>query len=1570
VNFFVDKHHPNSSDLNPGSEEFPWKTLLRATLAPEISGDDVVYVKEGTYHSFIPAISPALGKGKIKYEAYKDDSVVITTGKTLLSNNLNWQIANWNFDPRFYSITGCTEIIAPSVIKIDFSVNPFYNGHFVYIPSLSSYTGFYNDIEIEKNYTLLKVISSNEYSIIINIGQGLPVGALNSFASTILNDGKVAQPAVKLKVNRNEKLFDDYKEYNHHLDCNKSILYSSTTNLPTATASKFFTYYNGSYRYWSNSIDGNTSIGDHGIWGLTDISLSGHNDCFYNDFILITSLTSNPSFDIGRDINNNTFFAPFSSLSIDFKNLRTINGKAYSNWRVLSADKDAIWVEAFYRPTLTGSNNFTSEEKSPKIYNSWYIADPYRDTHNPILSANYFDIQQQNIPAKASCFSVDGKNLGYWAIRLRKILHQAPAYNYNIFNYNPGGTSSYFIDKNDIINKDYPLCFPLHNNRDFASFTDSNSPYGFGWRSNTNILTGGTNNSSNPRNFWIRKRNRVDFNKLTINYDIWHLSQLRYLKGGNTNLREPIWPIHGWPSLFLIQSSQRDYFTQFYNDTNTYTIESPAISIPDYAEGLISEFLSIGQENLLLQGAKGDRASTLTDIVGNANERLQKGNINPFYTGSLQPNHFFYGPGNSTLYVNVDNKKYNLDVTSEINDSNSIFLPAPAYSGDRTSLGSTLMYECSGRSDNKLLIVSVNNGQDDCKCYNTTHIFRPGNLFTTAYTNRSEYGNLSGYDLGIRLQTVFKVISSYYDKSSFNTVVDFSLENGEKINLRNSRVLRISRIIDNIEINKFKFVGANLTATCLKNVQINNCIFQYTTPFSTHITDNIKFNNCLMLDAYDLCVMGSNPKEGLTQYESCFFEKNNKIAAFGASDRNKSVYTDNEQLLNSVVAKQRDGYAKWYDMDDTRLQFLDNEFIKSFGTGFHLEINDSLVRYPLWNEWKPNMMVVFDGIADNVQVVDGVTKDLTFTPTSKSTVYTLPPLCRNDNLNYIKPSSPSNLYDYPARMIRYQFPSPGSQYAPNLKTYSNFRIRAISALNYGIWTTPGMTNLSGISAFSGNINPFLDMEVPVSFHKPWYRSSSINSSTDVLFDGNIFWLVDYDSLIWMPNYRWNIKNYLHTLTGYPSSERNVRIINNIFDISGPGIDNSSSGNSFISNNNFNNCTEIPMRTVGNRGTKTWAVTPSTGIERLITYWDDPQGGPWHYTACNVFHVNNLYTTTFLNHTERDLKFNALFMQLYGESVVPTWNPFPGNNPYSYPILGQQCFGANFHCYSVHTYPDQYCINSNKTQRLWNNTNTNNISTNSTDGSNVRVINLMWTLTALNLIPIDYNSLSYTTAVTSDSNFYDKGIIEPRIRFSYNNAWGISTFKYTRALSGSYETASQQLPFSAFFTGDYKIDKPVAISLSGDIFPDNNSIIKTADKIKAFDGIYFRENSIDDSVFPSLTALENYQGFYKNTKGSTLRKLFDKDIFLQHNNNNNITLLSLVYNGPTIKIDEIKDKNNIISIRSKIDGQLKNWSQSSKQFEFLENNKTYIFAISGNVEISKKYNVFRPILDNYNIGGVA
>lgn len=1569
MNFFVDKHHPNSSDLNPGTENFPWKSILRATLAPEISGDDTVYIKEGTYHSFIPGISPAKDKGKIVYQAFKDDSVVVTTGKPLLSNNLNWQIKSWCFDPRFYSIVNCTEIVAPSVIKIDFSVNPFYNGHFVYIPSLSSYSNFYDDKNIENNRTIFKVISSNEYSIIINIGTGLPVGAVNNFVTTILNDGKVAQPAVKLSVQRNENLFNDYKEFNHHLDCTKPLLYSSSSTLPTATASKFFTYYNGSYRYFSNQENGATTIGDHGIWGITDISLSGHNDCFYNDFILITSLTSHPSFNQATDRFNNTFFSPFSAICIDFKNLKTVNGKTYSNWRVLSAGKDDIWIESFFTPTLTGINNFISETKTPKLYNSWYIADPYRDTHYPVLSNNFFDIEQQNIPSKASCYSLNGKNLGYWAIRLRKTLHHAPVYNYNIFNYNPSGTSSFFIDKNDIVNKDYPFCIPLHNDRNFTTFTDGNSPYNFGWKSDTTILTGSSNSSTNPKAFWIRKRNRTDFNLLPLNFDIWHFSFLNYLRGGKTNLREPIWPLHGWPNLFYLTSPQKNYFLQFYNDTNTYTEENDALSLPTYSEGLISEFITIGQENLLLQGAKGDRASTIQDICQGENERLQKGNINPIYTGSLQPYHFFYGIGNSTLYVNVDKEKYNLDITAELNDTNSIFLPCPIYSSDYDSLGSTLVYECSADSSNRIIVVSVNNGQDSCKSYNTTHIFRPGNLFCTSQMYTSERFSISGYDSGIRAQTIFKVISSYYDKSSFNTVIDFSLENGQKINLRNSRVIRISKIVDNIEVKNLKFIGIKGTNTCLKNVVYDNCVFQLTTPYSTFITDDVTFRDCLMLDAYDLCVMGSNPKEGKTLYERCFFEKNNKIAAWGASDRNKSVYTDNEIMSDSVVTKQRDGYAKWYDMDDTRLQFLDNEFIKADSGGIFTEINDNLVRYPLWNEWEPNMMVAFDGIADNTQVVDGVTKVLQYTPTSKATVFSLPPLCRADNLNYIDPSSPSNFYDYESRVLRYSFPSPGSLYGPNLKTYSNYRLRAISAINYGVWRATGLSTLTGLSAMTGNLNPFEDMETPVSFFKTQFRSSSVTSSTDVLFDGNVFWIVDYAPYIWLPSYRWEIKNYLNSLTGYPASTRNSRIINNVFDIQGWGIDNSSTGNYLIINNTFNNSFGIYHRFVGNRGTKTSKNKNST-ITSFITYWNDPQGGPWSYTACNILNSNNIYTTNFNSHDQRSLKFNALFMQVYGEAGVPTWNPFPGNNPYSYPILGQQAVGANFHPYKYAFFPDQYCIDSTATRNLWNNTNTNNISTNSFDGSDVRVINIMWALTALNLIPIDYNSLSYTTSITSDSNLFDKGLIEPRLGYNYNDAWPLSTYKYTRAIGTSYETAQFTLPYSEYFTGKYKIEKPVAVSLAGDIFPENNSIRKTTDKIKIFEGLYFRDETIESSNFSSLTSIDNYRGFYKNTKGSTLRKLFDKDILLKHNVNNNITLTTLIYDGPTLVISDLKDKNNIISIKTNNNGQLITWNPSNRDFNILEKNKTYFFAISGNVELLEKFNVFRPISDNYNIGGVA
>jgi PKD repeat protein len=67
VGYFVDTNNSGASDSNPGTEALPWKTITKANqvLVP----GDTVYIKAGTYTSYIAPARSGTASGRITYKA-------------------------------------------------------------------------------------------------------------------------------------------------------------------------------------------------------------------------------------------------------------------------------------------------------------------------------------------------------------------------------------------------------------------------------------------------------------------------------------------------------------------------------------------------------------------------------------------------------------------------------------------------------------------------------------------------------------------------------------------------------------------------------------------------------------------------------------------------------------------------------------------------------------------------------------------------------------------------------------------------------------------------------------------------------------------------------------------------------------------------------------------------------------------------------------------------------------------------------------------------------------------------------------------------------------------------------------------------------------------------------------------------------------------------------------------------------------------------------------------------------------------------------------------------------------
>ncbi|HPO14200.1 MAG TPA: right-handed parallel beta-helix repeat-containing protein, partial [Candidatus Hydrogenedentes bacterium] len=73
--FFVDTNAPMASDLNPGTENEPWKTIQKA--ADALEPGETVYIKAGVYHERIEPQNSGTLNNFISYSAYPGDEVTI-----------------------------------------------------------------------------------------------------------------------------------------------------------------------------------------------------------------------------------------------------------------------------------------------------------------------------------------------------------------------------------------------------------------------------------------------------------------------------------------------------------------------------------------------------------------------------------------------------------------------------------------------------------------------------------------------------------------------------------------------------------------------------------------------------------------------------------------------------------------------------------------------------------------------------------------------------------------------------------------------------------------------------------------------------------------------------------------------------------------------------------------------------------------------------------------------------------------------------------------------------------------------------------------------------------------------------------------------------------------------------------------------------------------------------------------------------------------------------------------------------------------------------------------------------
>lgn len=96
--YYVDKHHPNASDTNSGSQKEPFRTISKA--AEVLRPGERVLMKEGVYRETVePARGGSGPKNLITYQAAEGEEVVVK-GSVILPHN-NWEKGQgWKYYPK------------------------------------------------------------------------------------------------------------------------------------------------------------------------------------------------------------------------------------------------------------------------------------------------------------------------------------------------------------------------------------------------------------------------------------------------------------------------------------------------------------------------------------------------------------------------------------------------------------------------------------------------------------------------------------------------------------------------------------------------------------------------------------------------------------------------------------------------------------------------------------------------------------------------------------------------------------------------------------------------------------------------------------------------------------------------------------------------------------------------------------------------------------------------------------------------------------------------------------------------------------------------------------------------------------------------------------------------------------------------------------------------------------------------------------------------------------------------------------------------------------------------------
>jgi len=302
ADFYVDTGNPGASDSNPGTITQPWKTISKANST--LSAGDTVYIKKGSYTTFVEPTKSGIAASPITYKNYSTD--LVTVQNTTYGVHLNaksWIIVQ--------GIT-FTNLDRMMILENSANHNTISNCFFIKMRNQSSYSG--------SRIWLLSSYNHITNCVFSDWGQCSGGVASGGVLEIGFDDGDSTYPG-------NYNLIENCTIFNggHHtlgVHGNHNVIRNNYTYNSAWTAGKGerTLYMNGYSAYCNrNLIEGNR-IGYSDVpcdtWGApgaqisTEWNIFRKNNFFYNNLSAIQFSTTDNYHPAGPNHNyvyNNTF---------------------------------------------------------------------------------------------------------------------------------------------------------------------------------------------------------------------------------------------------------------------------------------------------------------------------------------------------------------------------------------------------------------------------------------------------------------------------------------------------------------------------------------------------------------------------------------------------------------------------------------------------------------------------------------------------------------------------------------------------------------------------------------------------------------------------------------------------------------------------------------------------------------------------------------------------------------------------------------------------------------------------------------------------------------------------------------------------------------------------------------------------------------------------------------------------------------------------------------------------------------------------------------------------------------